>query len=222
MHWVYILSLEEKRYYVGETTRLYKRLSQHCNEKGAIFTTEYNCKWLFAIYSVHMDYAYKWVSNSMTTTIKEPSHETLLDIVEMVKRNAKSGVVDYKEKACILENEITVCMAKRHSFEKVRGGKWCKEEYDCDYTLNLESVRPNCVCGGSLFPAEVYYDYQYDILYFGCPKKNMEWINHDEITVPYNEPCDFRLVIDKDNNMYKHGWKQPFFEFDDEELKNSF
>ena len=206
MHWVYIVSLADKKYYIGETTHLYRRLTEHNNEKGANYTREYGCRYLFAIYAVHMDAIYKWLSDSIIG--KECVLDTLSTLVEMHKRNSKSGVICYKNYACDLENDVTVCMSKRHTFDRVRGGKWCKDEYEKDPTVLYGSVRPHCLCANRLYPAEVYYDYQFDILYFACPKRQMGWIEHDEIYVPYvDTPCNFRLNVDENNNYYNHGWK---------------
>jgi predicted GIY-YIG superfamily endonuclease len=50
MKWVYILKCKDGYYYVGETTRLYRRFWEHFSGLGAINTTVYKPEKVVAIY----------------------------------------------------------------------------------------------------------------------------------------------------------------------------
>ena len=42
MHWIYILRCNDNVIYIGETTRLYKRLMEHKNGEGSDTTRKCN------------------------------------------------------------------------------------------------------------------------------------------------------------------------------------
>ena len=52
MKWVYILQCEDNYFYVGETTRLYRRFWEHQNGKGGINTSCLKPENIVAIYKV--------------------------------------------------------------------------------------------------------------------------------------------------------------------------
>ena len=60
-HWVYLLKCEGKRYYVGETTRLYTRIREHCNgdKYSCIQCSIYPPKYLFGVYNVEKNEKYQ-------------------------------------------------------------------------------------------------------------------------------------------------------------------
>ena len=50
MDWIYIIRCEYDNYYVGKTKRLYRRMWEHMNGTGSIFTTEFEPEEVVAIY----------------------------------------------------------------------------------------------------------------------------------------------------------------------------
>jgi len=54
-HWVYVLACENNRIYVGETTRLYRRLLEHVKGTGGKNTHMYAPLQLIGLYSVHQN-----------------------------------------------------------------------------------------------------------------------------------------------------------------------
>ena len=54
MHWVYILKCQNDHYYVGETTRLYRRFWEHNSGKGGVNTYTYTPETIVAMYKVNL------------------------------------------------------------------------------------------------------------------------------------------------------------------------
>lgn len=52
MHWIYILLCEDDIYYVGETTRLYRRFDEHISGEGGVNTSTYGPIEVVAIYKL--------------------------------------------------------------------------------------------------------------------------------------------------------------------------
>ncbi len=52
MKWVYILQCKNNYYYVGETTRLYRRFWEHNKGAGGLNTSTYEPESIIAIYKV--------------------------------------------------------------------------------------------------------------------------------------------------------------------------
>ena len=53
MNWVYILKCEDDYYYVGETTRLYRRFWEHSSGRGGVNTSSFSPECIGAIYKVN-------------------------------------------------------------------------------------------------------------------------------------------------------------------------
>ncbi len=64
MHWVYLLKLDNNRYYIGETKRLYRRLAEHSNRDlySSNHCWNYEPKWLFGVYDVRKNEIYRQYS----------------------------------------------------------------------------------------------------------------------------------------------------------------
>ena len=72
MKWVYILQCEDDYYYIGETSRLYRRFWEHQDGIGGLNTSMYPPKNIIAIYSVNrigkfFDYNKKVYNNDYNT-----------------------------------------------------------------------------------------------------------------------------------------------------------
>ena len=52
MYWIYILRCEDDIYYVGQTSRLYRRFWEHQDGKGGVNTSIYIPEEIVAIYKV--------------------------------------------------------------------------------------------------------------------------------------------------------------------------
>ena len=85
MHYVYLLNLDKHRYYVGETTRLYKRLNEHGNPDtySSNHCLNYEPKWLFGVYDVRKNMIYRQYSKILNniTYDNENNFDRLDDIL---------------------------------------------------------------------------------------------------------------------------------------------
>lgn len=196
-HWVYLLKCEDKRYYVGETNRLYRRLREHCNDykHSCIQCSNYPPKYLFGVYNVEKNEKYQIYSKLL-------NDEKNININEI-----DSNYYNKKIDALVLENDIT--KMKMHQMNskwyRVRGGNYCSEYLDKNPSTNFKYSRPFCKCVHSI-PAEI--NIYGNKIYFRCVKKSMDWIdmsNYDfNIPVCIQEPCDFYLEVDKNNNYFNN------------------
>ena len=160
MHWVYLLKLENARYYVGETTRLYTRLVEHGKHEfySSNHCWNYTPKWLFGIYDVRKNEIYRQYSKILSdiTYDHENNYESLDDILSHFSES-KCISYDFKSYALRLENEITLHKMKLldDKWYRVRGGKYCKEYIDQNPSTEYIYHRPCCNCPMSI-PAEIH------------------------------------------------------------------
>ena len=118
-HWVYVLSCENGLIYVGETERIFKRLTEHCTNKGAKVTQKNKPVTLIALYKV----------------------EDNFDIDEFYN-------LDIKKMCTSLEYNI-FRLFERHYGNKTYGASHCKLIDNVQYNRNLYnyySNRPTCNC----------------------------------------------------------------------------
>ena len=119
MHWVYILRTEveegdnpkhDHKIYIGETTRLFRRLKEHCGDGGSITTYNYRPIRLLAIYKVKND------------SLREGDPI----VMDMYEKGYWDG--NDKEWGCELENKLTLQYMKAmgRKWKQVYGGKWCR------------------------------------------------------------------------------------------------
>ncbi len=209
MHWVYLLKLENERYYVGETKRLYSRINEHC--KPHLYSSNhcwnYKPKWLFGVYNVLNDIIYYNYSKILNNIIND--NENNFKNLDEILTLYKNPNISLKDHALYLENNITLHKMKnlKKNWYFVRGGKFCKEKILQNPSKKYLYNRPICNCPINI-PAEVFIDNN-DNIYFRCVKKSMKWIDisdyKDTIRIPYKEdPCNFYLKIDKKNNYFKN------------------
>ena len=69
MHWVYILKCEDDYYYVGETTRLYRRFWEHGEGIGGLNTMLFKPEKIVAIYKVNTLGKFLEYNNNVIDTI---------------------------------------------------------------------------------------------------------------------------------------------------------
>lgn len=201
MHWVYLLQLEDDRIYIGETTRLIRRLAEHTmdHKSGSISTDEFQVERLLGLYKVDDNIDYY-----LDTKDSDFNH---LDIENIITENTMSI---YNDK-----------------WWKVRGGKYtkilydkqqeceCKDYYNCSEchfnkfkkdemiklglikenklnakTPNLEKImkRPKCDCN---IPCEIKLS-KNDNYYWVCSMKENSWIyDYLYFDLDVNNGCKF-------------------------------
>lgn len=176
MHWVYVLESSEGDIYVGETTRLYRRWSEHQTGRGGANTSQGNYTKIIGLYSVGNNSSFIEYKNTCWKLVHYWGQED-------------------KDNALKLENIIT----QRYLVERgitnsnIRGGSYTTEtrcENFCYGKGNIEYVkdRPLCKCG---YPCEVNIKNDKTKIYFTCPlSKVNNWEGfYSGLIVP--EKCNF-------------------------------
>lgn len=218
MHWVYLLKLENNKYYIGETRRLYRRFNEHING-DSVSCYDNRPLFLLAIYKVvnnqiYIDYS-KLLTDKRPSTKVETENlgpfcvmEDINDIVEYNKELCSKYII--KEEALELENTITKMKMKvADNWKNVKGGQYCREDIQVNPISNYKFNRPLCNCPHNI-PADIHiYN---DKVYFRCSKKNMQWIDEEEcpLSIPYQHTyCNFYLEVNKNNNYYNNKFITP-------------
>ena len=197
MRWVYILRCENDYFYVGETSRLYRRFWEHKKGGGGLNTSIYPPEELVAIYKVHtickfIDYN-KYVSKIIDRHW-EPEYVTFK------LRDFNEGNEEYYDDNLCAENNIAECMMihNKDNWENIRGGKYIR--FDCQYKFpNNEHIKelPLCKCG---LPCDIRKNEDKNYLYFRCAKKNMWDKLREEFDID-DETCNFFMVYTKDKPL---------------------
>lgn len=210
MHWIYILECHDiedgfQNYYVGETTRLYKRWLEHDDDK--CLNTSNDDKWPVALYkknNIGMFIEYNEIVNNIINN----------NNIDYSKINLSKSILDnwnFNEKEydhLNIENNIVECLIiHNNDINIVRGGKYVK--FNCNYEFpknNYIKELPLCKCG---LPCDVKKNDKNNYLYFRCSKKNF-WDSLREsfgIDSEEDKPCKFfkEYINDKiiKNKYYK-------------------
>ena len=193
-HWIYILKGScGQKYYVGETTRLYRRFWEH--DKGDCSNTCGKGFRVVAIYKkdnmgTFFDYNEKIINNKnlQSTFILGVNNPKYL-----LNNWNKIGGFNHRE----IKNNIVECMmlGDYHHWKDIRGGKYTK--FNCNYKFpENEYVKelPLCHCG---LPCDVRKKEENDYIFFRCSKKNF-WPGIREKFEIDDEPCKFFKKYTKD------------------------
>ena len=193
MHWVYILKCSGDYYYVGETTRLYRRFREHQEGIGGINTSTYIPEDIIAIYKVSiLDNFFQYdniVMNKICNIYFNESNRLLEEF------DIQDDDEEYDN--LFVENNITECLMlnNKDNWTKIRGGKYTRLDIEYafpknDYIKNL----PLCNCG---LPCDIKKNDEYNYLYFRCAKKNI-WSDMKEQFDIQGEPCKYFMKYTKD------------------------
>ncbi len=203
MHWIYILKCKDNYYYVGETTRLWRRFWEHDKGNGCINTSIFIPENIVAIYKVptigkFLDYNNRIVNNSFNIYFNRNSK--LLDEFNNLQND------DYYDHLFI-ENNITECLMinNKDNWRKIRGGKYTRFNVEYSYPNNkyIENL-PICKCG---LPCDIRKNEENNYLYFRCAKKNM-WPEMKEEFDIQDEPCNFFMKYTKDIEYNRQYFKK--------------
>ena len=184
MHWIYILKCEDDHYYVGETTKLYKRFWQHLSGIGGVNTSTYKPEEVVAIYKLNTITKFLDYNKNVLDVINDNYHEYNKWL--LINFNNETEYCDN----LFSENNIVECMMNHNktNWEKIRGGKYtrfdvCYKYPENDYIKEL----PICKCG---LPCDIRKNEEQKFIYFRCAKKNM-WDEFKEMFDVQEEPCNF-------------------------------
>jgi len=191
MHWVYILRCEGGYYYVGETSRLYRRFWEHEDGMGGLNTSVYRPECIVAIYkAVTLDKFIKYNCNVLDTTRCETSYHRMA----IERFDDDSNDYDHLN----AENNIAECLMLHNPLEwqKIRGGKYTRFNVRYKFPEN-DSIKQLPLCNCRL-PCDIRKNEQQHYLYFRCAKKNM-WDEFRDMFDIEESPCNFyeEYVIDK-------------------------
>ena len=217
-HWVYILSCEDHKLYVGETRRLYDRIGEHGDEfKYSCIQCElYPPKYMYGMYDPIKNEMYEEYSNILCNDDEEYNNGFLEGDLAGVLFNYSKWEQGYnyyglkhdaKKIALDLEKDLTLTLMKKlgGNWDNVRGGPYCKEYINKNPSVTFNYTRPCCKCPHKM-PAELH-EYK-GVLYFRCVKIGMKWYD-GPILIPYqDDQCDFYLPVNRDNNYCKNNFKK--------------
>lgn len=198
MYWIYILNLEKKFKYVGETRRLVRRIKEHMNQRGALITQKFDIESVAGIYKLKdlylfLNYLY-FLEKVNFRYIQEivPSDLSINDIFE-----------NYHSKK--IENFITEEMKRQSSKPYlIWGGNYCKLEQINKYYFGNSPILPFCHCG---ILASIKYSYKRKKFYFMCCSSS------------YEKWDDFVEMIDYCETGYNCGY---FEWFDEKKYKGYY
>ena len=195
MKWVYILRCEDDYYYVGETSRLYRRFWEHHEGRGGLNTSIYKPEEIVAIYKV--DTVCKFIDyNEYVNKIIDGIWHDNYKNYKLTNFNDDNKNYDDN---LFAENNIAEClMLKTIDWNKIRGGKYIRFEIEYKYPENdyIKDL-PLCNCG---LPCDIKKNEDDNYLYFRCAKKNM-W---DKLKKEFDivaEPCSFFMEYTKDKQF---------------------
>jgi len=200
MHWVYILRCEDDYFYVGATSRLYRRFWEHLKGNGGINTYVHSPQQIVAIYKVNV--ICKFVDyNNYINKILDHNYE----IDGSSYANLELNNWDDKEEGgeddkLYAENNIAECLMthKKNKWNKIRGGKYIRFDIEYKYPDNNDiKDLPLCKCG---LPCDIRKNEYKNYLYFRCSKKNM-WDKLKKIFDIDDEPCNFFMEYTKDKQV---------------------
>jgi predicted GIY-YIG superfamily endonuclease len=173
MYWIYVLECESNLYYVGETSRLFKRLNDHKKGNGCKNTSMYKPLGLVGLYRVCE------MSRFLNYKRMVENYDKSMDRLMVDDLNNFHVGNSTKDDARLCEDFITLEMYNSN-FE-VRGGKYLKE-CRLDGIDRVESGYPRCRCGVPCEIRKKYITRSKWKLYYCCSLKNV-W-------------DDMRLVMD--------------------------
>ena len=192
MHWIYILECDDNYYYVGETTRLYRRFWEHIDSKGGINTSIHRPKNIVAIYKLSILGKFFEYNNRVINNIYNIYFDKNNILEDFNSIEDDDEIYDN----LFIENYITECLMlnNKNDWKKFRGGKYTR--YNVDYTFPKNNYKdlPLCYCG---FPCDIKKNENHNYLYFRCAKKNM-WTNIKKEFNIQEEPCNYFMKYTKD------------------------
>jgi hypothetical protein len=201
MLWIYILRCEDNYYYVGQTSRLYRRFWEHNGGNGGVNTSNYVPQEVVAIYKVSTLCKFFEYDRIVTNQIYDIYFNKVC--TQMDDFNISKGDNDKYDKsyAEIVENDIAECLmiSKKECWEKIRGGKYTRFDVNYKFPENPDvNNLPLCHCG---VPCDIRQNEEYEYLYFRCPKKNF-W---DDAKNKFDtaEPCNYFMKYTKDIDYRK-------------------
>jgi len=200
MKWVYILQCRGGYFYVGQTSRLYRRFWEHQGGIGGLNTSTYPPENIVAIYPVNRLDRFFHYTEKVSNNDYNLNHNIYFNSAGILDDfNLDDNEYDYD--SLWIENNIAERIMLDYgesdeNWKKIRGGKYVR--FDAKYKFpknDLIKELPTCNCG---YPCDVKKNEEKNYLYFRCAKKNM-WDDVREAFEIEDEPCKFFMKYKKDS-----------------------
>ena len=192
MFWIYILKCEQDIFYVGQTSRLFRRFWEHERGEGGINTSIYKPLSILAVYKLNVLGNFFNYNHYVSRSYNNYDFYLYFNSLQFLdKRNKNMSYNKLK-----LENNIAECMMVHlDNWEKVRGGRYIRFDIKYNRPINkyLENL-PLCKCN---LPCDIKYNSDKKCLFFRCPKKNI-WESFRETFDITEKPCNFFQEYTKD------------------------
>lgn len=170
VHWVYILSCDDFKLYVGETIELIRRMRDHIKGRGSKFTEMYPPEKIIAIYKVSI--LAKFFEFNRSCRKSKNINNDILDTFNLYN----DGRSHSENKS--MENIITELLMSEdpYNFENIRGGKYTiiDREHEIRNEEKYFKDLPICDCG---LPCNIEKNVEENCLYFTCAKRNFRKLN---------------------------------------------
>lgn len=213
VHWIYVLECEDDYIYVGTTTRLYRRFTEHLTGNGSINTNRHKPEKLIGLYKVSDNYSFLKYRNKIITK-NEYSRFLIEDWGEEDGGNLE--VENHLTEMYFYERKDNDCYGGGSEWYKVRGGKYTRQflenivegyknasenegvsffAHNPISNIDISNIVDRPLCNHR-YPCEVKISKDKKYIYFICPLKNV-WDNfYDYIDV--ESACDFYKIYDED------------------------
>ena len=230
MHWIYILQCEDDIIYVGETTRLFKRIKQHITGNGGDNTSTWQPESLVALYKVPNVQNFINYNKNVINALGDGDYDKWLlynfeEYPVFYDEEEDKEIVDCDNLEC--ENNIVECLMvnNKENWNKFRGGKYVKfnsNNTKCPVNEYIKEL-PLCDCG---LPCDIKKNNEKNYLYFRCAKKNI-WDGLTDYLEEFedygfsveNDACKFYQEYKKDKFLRSNNYDKTLNEYN--KLKNS-
>ena len=211
MHWIYILQCEDDIIYVGETTRLFRRIKEHIIGNGGVNTSTWKPVSLVALYKVpNIENFINYHKNVINTQGDGDYDKWLLYNFEEYtisdyNQDEDKDIVECSNLEC--ENNIVECMMinNKQNWNKFKGGKYINDNNNYKFPDN-EYIKelPLCKCG---LPCDIKKSNKNNYLYFRCAKNNI-WDGLTDYLEKFNK---YGFYVENDAcNFFKEYKKDKF------------
>lgn len=211
VHWVYALECEDDYIYVGETSRLFRRVNEHLRYRGGLNTTNHKPRKLIGLYKVNENHSFMKYRNMIK--LGEYNHFILED---WEKDGDNLLIENHITERFLYERRNNRSYGGGLEWYKVRGGKYTRQNLDdtvskykwasekegrmCNVSNPIDKIpedsivdRPLCKCNS---PPEVKLSKDKKNIYFVCALKNVWGDFCSDLEV--NTPCDFWQLFTDD------------------------
>lgn len=203
VHWIYLLQCENGIKYVGETIRLYTRLTNHFQSNGSKVTIENKPISVIGVYRLVTIKSFIDFNNYINGIHDKNVEIDYKHFFELRKKFNFKIYEKYNQKKIDgylkTESEIVECMLMHNPFDfnNIKGGKYTNKK--CNYKFPKRNDLldlPLCDCG---LPCDIKINRR-NVIYFRCPKLNL--FDHLKKTVPCdNKSCRYYKEYKKDQEI---------------------